>query len=444
MSEVKKARAISAQEAAALVKSGDWLDYGFCLGQPDLFDRALADRAGDLQDVSIRASLSMKPRQVLERDPEGSAFQWFNWHFSGYDRKQHDLGRCTYIPMNFGEAPGYYRRFTPPIDLVCVKTAPPDAEGKFNLGCNTTYLKAMIEQARIVIVETCASMPRCLGPDNDLSADQVDFVIEGEGVALPQLPSAPQGEIERQVAARIAAEIEDGACLQIGIGGLPNAVCSLLRDANLKDLGVQTEMMVDGIADLIEAGIVTNSRKAAYSGRSVYSFAAGSQRLYRLLHDNPDFLALSVDLTNMPDLIARNDKVVAVNNTAEIDLQGQAASEAVGFRHVSGTGGQLQFVRGAYASNGGKSFLCLSSTYEKHGQRKSRVVPTLTLGSIVTTPRTDVMYVVTEYGIANLKGRSVAERAYAMIGLAHPEFREQLERDAYNLNLIPKGYRLRS
>jgi acyl-CoA hydrolase len=442
MSEVKSARGVSAVEAAALVTSGDWLDYGFCLGQPDIFDQALAERAGELENVSIRAALSMRPRQVLECDPEGRAFQWFNWHLSGYDRKQHDLGRCNYIPMNFGEAPGLYRRFTPPIDLVCVKTTPADANGNFNLGCATTYLRAMIEQARLVIVETCASMPRCLGPDNDLPAAQVDFVIDGGDAPLPLLPAAPPGAVERQVAARIAAEIEDGACIQIGIGGMPNAVCSLLRDANLKDLGVQTEMMVDGIADLIEAGIVTNSRKATHPGRSVYSFAAGSQRLYRLLHDNPDFLALSVDQTNLPAEIARNAKVVSVNNTAEIDLQGQAASESVGFRHVSGTGGQLQFVRGAYASEGGKSFLCLSSTYEKQGVRRSRIVSTLTQGSIVTTPRTDVMYVVTEYGIANLKGRSVAERATAMIGLAHPDFREQLERDAYALNLIPKGYRI--
>lgn len=437
---MKSAKPISAAAAAALVKSGDWLDFGFGLAQPDVFDRALGERSAELEGVSIRSSLTLRPRGVLERDPDGRAFQWFNWHFSAYDRKQHDLGRCAYIPMNFGEAPGYYRRFLPEIDLVCVKATPPDADGNFNLGCSITYLRAVIERARTIVLETCAAMPRALGPDNILSAKEVDFVIEGDGAALPELLPASPGEVERRIAARIAAEIEDGACLQIGIGGMPNAVCSLLCDANLKDLGIQTEMMVDGIADLIEAGIVTNSRKTTHPGRSVYSFALGSQRLYRLLDDNPDFLSLSVDLTNMPAEIARNAKVVSVNCTAEIDLQGQAASESAGARHVSGTGGQLQFVRGAYASEGGKSFLCLSSTYEKHGERKSRIVPTLAPNTIVTTPRTDVMYVVTEYGIANLKGLSVTERAYAMIGLAHPDFREQLERDAYALNLIPKGF----
>jgi acyl-CoA hydrolase len=436
----KSARYISAGDAAKLVKSGDWVDYGFGLGQPDLFDRALGDRAAELRAVKIRSCLTMRPRAVLQNDTEGDHFLWFNWHFSGYDRKQHDLGRCNYIPMNFGEAPGYYRRFIDPIDVVCIKTAPMSADGSFNFGCNTTYHKAMTEQARILIVEICSTMPRALGPENSIPASSVDFVIDGGGDALPELPASNPGEVERRVAALIAPEIEDGACLQIGIGALPNAVCSLLREANLKNLGIHTEMLVDGMADLIEAGIVTNSCKAVAPGRSVYSFAMGSTKLYRMIDGNAELLALSVDCTNLPDQIARNDKVVSVNNTAEVDLQGQAASEACGHRHISGTGGQLQFVRGAYASRGGKSFLCLASTYEKHGQRKSRIVTTLTPGSIVTTPRTDVMYLVTEWGIVNLKGKSVAQRAMALIGIAHPDFREQLEREAREANLIPKGY----
>jgi acyl-CoA hydrolase len=242
------------------------------------------------------------------------------------------------------------------------------------------------------------------------------------------------------VARLIAAEIEDGACLQIGIGGLPNAVCSLLRGANVRELGVHTEMMVDGIADLIEAGIVTNARKQIDTGCSVFSFALGSEKLYRSMDRNPNMRACSVDYTNLPDNIARNDRVVSINNTTQIDLQGQASSESCGHRHISGTGGQLQFVRGAYASRGGKSFLCLSSTFHKSGERKSRIVATLTPGSIVTTPRTDTMYVVTEYGLVNLKGKSVAERATALISLAHPDYRESLQREARELDLIPCGY----
>lgn len=440
----KSARRISAEEAASLVKSGDWLEFGFALGQPDIFERALAERAAELRGVKIRAALSLRPRAVLEADSTGESFQWFNWHFSGYDRKQHDLGRCNYIPMNFGEAPSHYRRFIEPIDIACVKTTPIDENGYFNLGCSTSYEMAAIEQARIVIVEECRSMPRALGPDNALHESAVDFIIDGGDAPLPTLPAGSFGEVERKVAALIAPEIEDGACLQIGIGAMPNAVCSLLRDANLKNLGIQTEMLVDGMVDLIEAGIVTNSAKALHPGRSVYSFAVGSERLYRMIDNNPALMALSVDQTNLPDEVARNDKVISVNNSAEVDLQGQASSESMGHRHISGTGGQLQFVRGAYQSKGGKSFLCLASTYDKQGERKSRIVATLTPGSIVTTPRTDVMYLATEWGMVNLKGRSVAERAQLLISIAHPDFREQLEREAWEAALFPRGFFARS
>jgi acyl-CoA hydrolase len=377
---------------------------------------------------------------VLDADPRGEHFLWFNWHFSAYDRKQHDAGRCNYIPMNFGEAPGYYRRFVDPIAVACVKTAPADAQGYFNFGCGTTYVRAMMERARIIIVETSQAMPRVPGPDNAVHASEVDYVIDGGNTALTEIAPAQISAVERQVARLIASEIEDGACLQIGIGAMPNAVCSLLREANVRNLGVHTEMLVDGIAELIEAGIVNNSCKQIDRGHTVFSFALGSNKLYRMLDGNPQMRACPVDYTNLPDSISRNDKVVSINNTTQIDLQGQAASESCGHRHVSGTGGQLQFVRGAYASKGGKSFLCLSSTYDKRGGRSSRIVTTLTPGNIVTTPRTDTMYVVTEYGMINLKGKSVAERAMALISIAHPEYREQLEREAREQNIIPKGY----
>jgi len=440
MSDRKSARPVSAEEAASLVKSDDWVDYGFCLGQPDRFDRALAARRSELRNVKIRNALTLRPRAVLEEDPNCQSFCSYNWHFSGYDRKQHDLGRCNYLPMNFGETPDLYRRFIDRTDVVCIKTAPMDRDGFFNFGPNTTYHRAMTERAKLVIVETCSAMPRAVGPDNALHASQVDYVIDGGSDPLPQLACAEPGEVERKVASRIAEMMGDGDCLQIGIGGMPNAVCSLLRAANLKDLGIHTEMLVDGMADLIEAGIVTNSRKATNRGLTAYSFAAGSERLYRMIDNNSALTALSVDLTNLPAEIARNDNVVSVNNTAEVDLQGQCTSESAGYRHVSGTGGQLQFVRGAYASKGGRSFLCLASTYDKKGERKSRIVSTLCAGNIVTTPRTDVMYLVTEWGMVCLKGKTVAERARAVISIAHPDFREQLERDAYALNLIPKGF----
>jgi acyl-CoA hydrolase len=441
MSEAgKQARRVTAQEAAELVKSDDWVDYGFALGQPDLFDQALGARATQLRRVKVRGALTVRPRAILDADPSGEHFLWFNWHFSGYDRRQHDAGRCNYIPMNFGEAPDYYRRFVEPIAVACVKTAPVDESGYFNFGPSTSYHRAMIERARIVIVETNTNVPRVLGPDVGLHEREVDYVIDGGSAALPELPGGQVSVIERQVARLIAQEIEDGACLQVGIGGMPNAVCSLLRDANVRDLGIHTEMMVDGIGELIEGGVVTNRLKQINPGRSVYSFALGTSKLYRLLDGNPAISSHSVDYTNLPVNIARNDRVVSINNTTQIDLQGQAASESSGHRQISGTGGQLQFVRGAYASRGGKSFICLSSTCELKGQRHSRIVSTLTPGNIVTTPRTDVMYVVTEYGMVNLKGKSVAERAQALISIAHPDYRDSLTRAAREQQLIPKGY----
>jgi len=208
----------------------------------------------------------------------------------------------------------------------------------------------------------------------------------------------------------------------------------------VRDLGIHTEMLVDGLIDLVDAGLVTGARKTLDPYQIVFTFAAGSRRQYDFIHRNPLLRAHPVDYTNLPHNIMRNDRVVSINNTTEIDLQGQAASESAGHRHLTGTGGQLQFVRGAYASRGGKSFMCLASTYQKSGERKSRIVSTLTPGNIVTTPRTDVMYVVTEYGLVNLKGKSVAERATALISIAHPDFRDELAREAREKHLIPRGF----
>jgi acyl-CoA hydrolase len=434
------ARRISAEEAAALVKSGMWLDFGAGLAQPDVFDAALAQRAASLSQVGIRACLSARPRAVLEADPDRKVFGWFSTHFSGYDRRKHDEGVSHYIPVNLGEIPDYYRRFIPPVDILVIKVRPMDAAGNFCFGLANLWHRAVIERAKVVIVEECASVPLAHGMENSIHVSEVDYIIKGDDRPLPELPAAAPGEVDRAVAQQIAGEVEDGACLQIGIGGMPNAVCSLLATSGVRDLGVQTEMMTDGIADLYRAGLVTGVHKQVDPGKLTYSFALGTQKLYDTIDGNPDFHCCPVDYTNLPHFVLRNDKVVAINNTTQIDLQGQAASESDGHRHISGTGGQAQFVRGAYASKGGKSFICLASTYEKRGERKSRIVLNLTSGNIVTTTRSDMMYVVTEYGMVNLKGLSVADRALALIGLAHPDFREDLERQAHAHKLIPRGH----
>jgi butyryl-CoA:acetate CoA-transferase len=435
-----RSKRIDPAGAAALVQSGDWVDYGFGAGQPDLFDRALAARRDKLRDVRIRAALSLRPRAVLECDPEGEHFLWFNWHFSGLDRSWHDAGRCNYVPMNFGEAPDYYRRFIERVDVACLKTCPMDDHGYFNFGAAVSYQKAVAEQAKTVIVETCESMPYVYGAQEAVHISEVDHIIEGDGTSIPELANPQATAVDRTVAGLIIPEIEDGACLQIGIGGMPNAVCTLLCESGVRDLGIHTEMLVDGMIDLWEAGKITGARKTLNPGQMVFTFAAGSRRQYDFIHRNPRAHSHPVDYTNLPQNIMQNDRVVSINNTTQIDLQGQVASESSGHRHISGTGGQLQFVRGAYASRGGKSFICLASTYEKGGTRQSRIVSTLTPGNIVTTPRTDIMYVVSEYGMVNLKGKSVAERARGLIALAHPDFRDALERDARRQNLLPKGF----
>jgi acyl-CoA hydrolase len=436
----RPAERISATTAAGLVRSGMWLDYGAVLAQPDVFDAALAARRDQLRGVKIRACLSMRPRAVLEADPEGRHFHWVSLHFSGYERKKHDAGLVNYLPVNLGEIPDYYRRFIEPVDIAIIKTAPMDADGWFNLGPSNLWHRALLERARLLIVEESAGVPHAAGEDNAIHLSEIDYLIDGDGQPMAELPNPPPGEVDRAVARQIAAEIEDGACLQIGIGGMPNAVCSLLCHSSVRDLGIHTEMLTDGIADLYRSGHVTGARKTVDRGKVVYSFALGSAPLYAAIDRNPDFACCPVDYTNLPSRIMQNERAVAINNTTQIDLQGQAASESDGYRHISGTGGQLQFVRGAYAAPGGKSFICLASTYERKGERRSRIVPALTRGNIVTTPRSDMMYVVTEYGMVNLKGKCVAERAHALISIAHPDFREALEREAYETRMIPRGF----
>jgi acyl-CoA hydrolase len=432
------ARRISAEAAAGLVGSGMWLDFGITLCQPDVFDAALARRVHELEDVKIRSCLSMRPRACVEADPSGRRLRWFSWHFSGYDRAKHDAGTCTYIPLNLGEVTDYYRRFLEPVDIAVIKARPMDQAGWFNFGPTSLWHRAVIEQARLVIVETTPALPHAHGPENGVHVSEVDYLIDGDGADLPELPHAPPNAIDESVARLITAEIEDGACLQIGIGGMPNAVCELIRQSGQRNLGIHTEMLTDGLLHLYQSGQVTGARKQIDVGKLVYSFALGSRALYQAIDRNPDMLCCPVDHTNLPHMIMRNDKVVSINSTTQVDLQGQAASESDGHRHISGTGGQLQFVRGAYASKGGKSFLCLPSTYEKHGVRRSRIVLDLTPGNIVTTPRTDAMYIVTEHGMANMKGLAVCERARAMISLAHPDFREDLERQAHQHRLLPR------
>ena len=438
--EGRTAKHVSAAEAAALVRSGDWVDYGAGLCQPDVVDAALAARKDELTNVKFRSCLTIKPRAVLEADPEGKHFQWFSWHFSGYDRKKHDAGISHYMPLNLGEVPDYYRRFIDPVDVVVFKTCPADENGYFNFSAANLWHRAVIETAKTVIVEVSQGLPYAVGVDNGVHISEVDYIVEGDHLSPAELPNPSPTDVDRAVARLIAAEISDGDCLQIGIGGMPNAVCALLQESGVRNLGIHSEMLTDGILDLYQAGRITGANKRLNPGKVDYTFALGSRNLYKIIDHNTDFLCHPVDYTNLPHIIMQNDRVMSINNTTQVDLQGQAASESDGHRHLTGTGGQLQFVRGSYASKGGKSFICLASTYDKRGALKSRIVLELTPGNVVTTPRSDVMYVVTEWGMVNLKGKSIVERARAMISIAHPDFRANLERDAREKGLIPRCF----
>jgi acyl-CoA hydrolase len=433
-----KRKRVSAEQAAAAVKKGNWVEYGFGLGQPIRFDRALAARVRELEDVRVRGCLAMAPRAAIEADPERRHLRYFSWYFSGLERKMHDRELCSHIPMNFGEAPDYYRRFVE-VDVAVLRCAPMDAHGYFNFGPSVTYHKAITERAKHLIVEADESIPYVFGLEAGVHIDAVDQVIETGAGELPELKNPAPGPVERKVAELIAPEIKSGACIQIGIGAMPNAVAELLADSPVRELGVHTEMFVDSLVSLYEAGKVTGEHKATNRFQMTYTFAAGSSRLYGFLDRNPACFAGPVDYTNLPHHIMANDNAVAICNAAQIDLTGQACSETAGPRQISGTGGQLQFIRGAYASRGGKAILCLSSTYERGERRQSRIVARIDDCNVVTTPRTDVMYVVTEYGIVNLKGKSVPERARALIGLTHPDFREELERQARAYRILPRS-----
>jgi acyl-CoA hydrolase len=437
-SELKR-KTVSAEQAAAVVKSGDWIDYGFGLGQPDLFDQALAARVKNLEQVKVRGCLALKPRAAIAADPECRHITYLSWYFSGLERQLHDRGLCQHIPMNFGETPDYYRRFVE-VNVAILKTAPMDAQGFFNFGGAISYHKALTEKARTLIVETDASMPYVFGVENGVHISHVDHVVDAGAGAMPELKNAPAGPIERKIASLIAGEIEDRTCLQIGIGAMPNAVCELLVDSPVKELGVHTEMFVDSLMKLYQAGKVSGAHKSLDRFQMAYCFAAGSAELYQFLDRNPACFGGPVDYTNLPHRIMQNDRVVAICNAAQIDLTGQVCAESAGLRQISGSGGQLQFIRGAYASRGGKAFLCMSSAYERDGRRDSRIVARIADSNIVTTPRTDVMYVVTENGMTNLKGKSVPERARALINLAHPDFREELERTAREYRILPCGF----
>lgn len=439
--DLYKKKLVSADEAVKVVKSGDWVDYGGFAGQAIALDRALAKRKDELKDVKIRACTRVQGvPEVVKADSTHEHFTYTNWHFSGGDRKLHDQGLCFYNPLLYRDAPSYYREQID-VDVAMIQVSPMDKHGFFNFGLQNSFTKATIEKAKQVIVEVNQNMPRVLGGKEEcIHISKVDYIVEGENPKLPALPESPISEIDQKIAELIVSQIEDGSCIQLGIGGMPNAVGKLIAQSDLRDLGVHTEMFVDAYVDMYEAGRVTGARKNIDKYKMTFTFGLGSQKLYDFVHDNPAVASFPVNYTNRPDNIALNDKVVAINNCVEVDLFSQVCSESSGTRQISGTGGQFDFCEGAYWSKGGKAFLCFTSTFTtKTGELVSRIKPFLTPGAIVTATRTVIHYLVTEYGMVNLRGRSTWERAEALISIAHPQFRDELIREAEKMNIWRKS-----
>ncbi|MCD8144637.1 MAG: butyryl-CoA:acetate CoA-transferase [Oscillospiraceae bacterium] len=434
---------VSADEAVKLVKSGDWVDYGWCTGTPEILDAALAKRYYELYDVNFRGGVLLKKPEIFKVPEVAKHFTWNSWHMSGIERAATKEGYAFYIPLRYSEMPRYYRENIPGADVAMFQVAPIDDHGFFNFGPNASHMMAMCKHAKKIVVEVNNNMPRCLGGfDESIHIDEIDYIVEGEHSPIGEMPSPPPTEVDHKVAAYIVDMISDGACLQLGIGGMPNAVGSLIAESDLKDLGVHTEMYVDGFVDIAHAGKISCARKSIDRGRQVFAFGAGTRKTYDYLNDNPRTMSAPVDYTNDVRVIAQIDNFISINNAVDIDLFGQVNAESSGIRHISGAGGQLDFVLGAYMSNGGKSFICLSSTYtDKSGQMQSRIRPTLSPGSIVTDTRTNAGYIVTEYGVANLKGLATWQRAEALINIAHPDFRDQLIADAEKMHIWRRSNR---
>lgn len=424
--EEYRAKLRTPEQAVQAVKSGDWVDYTTSLGFPILLDAALAKRRDELTDVKIRGNLLFGPIQTVECDPTREHFCYNSWHCSGYERKLCDKGLCNYIPMIFRNVVPYYRHFlTVNVAMMCV--TPMDKHGYFNLSCATGVARGILEKADIVILEVNEHLPKIYGGfDESIHISEVDYVVEGEHPPLPQFPIAPPTEEDVKIADLIVPHIVDGATLQLGIGGMPNVVGARLAESDLKDLGMHTELCGDAYYELYKAGKLTNRRKSHQRGKGVTGIVFGSQSLYDWVDQNPGVVVEPLEYVNAPETIGKQDNMISINNCIAVDLYGQVCAESAGLRHISGTGGQLDYLTGAAQSVGGKAFICMTSSFvDKTGVRRSRILPHFG-GDIVTDPRSQAYYIVTEYGAVNLAGRSTWERAELLVSIAHPDFREDL------------------
>lgn len=429
-----RSKFVTPEVAARAVRPGDWVDYGFGAGFPELMDRALAQRKGELRDVKIRGGLVIRPRiEVVEQDPEQSAFRYYSWHIGDYERKLQSRGLVSFMPMLLRYLPGLYRNHIR-VDTAFVPVSKPDHQGFCGLGISNYAWRTIFEKARTVVFEINERLPTLQGVDgsHQVHLSEADLIVEGEHEPLPVRTYKDPSPVEIEIAKRVVSEIPNGAVLSLGVGGVPFTVARMIAESDLKDLGCHTGTISDAFLALHNAGKLTNRRKEVDTGYSTWNLAMGSEELYDWLRESPElFRPADVDYVHSPERIGRMRNVISINGGVELDLMGQENAESAGIRQLSGTGGQLDFLEGAFRSEGGKGFICLVSTHKrKDGSLKSNILPFIPGGSTVSAPRSAVQYVVTEYGTAKLSGLSLRERAEAMAAIAHPSFRGELIRYA--------------
>ena len=429
-----KSKYVTPEQAVKVVQSGDWVDYGFGGGFPELLDKALAARKGEVTDVKIRGGLVIRPRiEVVECDPEQTSFHYYSWHIGDYERKLQSRGLVQFMPMILRSLPDLYRHHIK-VDVAFVPVSTPDDKGYCGLGISNYAWRTIFEQARTVIFEINEKMPRLQGVDGShrVHLSEATYIVEGEHEPLPTRTYKDASEIDTKIAKLVVSEIPDGAVLSLGVGGVPFAVANMLADSDLKDLGCWTGTISDAFMSLYRAGKLTNGRKEIDKGLSSWNLAMGSQELYNWLDEEPGiFHPGDVDYIHSPERMGKMSNFIGIMGGVQLDLMGQENAESAGKRQLSGIGGQLDFLEGAFRSKGGKGFICMASTHaKKDGSLVSNIVPFVGGGSTVSAPRTMIQYVATEYGVVKLSGLTVRERAEAMISVAHPQFREELSRYA--------------
>ena len=417
----------TAVEAIKVIKSGDDLVYSHAAAAPIEINNALVAHKEEYTNVSIYHMLFLGDPVHLAPGVE-KHFRLKSSFIDSASREAINSGRADFYPCFFHQLPAMFDIKAFPVDVAVIQVTPPDDFGYCSFGVSVDYIVAASRNAKKIIAVMNDQMPHTMGPENKIHVTNLDRIVPVSR-PMPIMPKSNRGELENKIANYCSSLIEDGSTLQIGIGSIPDAVISLLDDR--KDLGIHTELFTSGIVDLVKKGVVTGNRKTFHKNKIIFTFLMGDKETYDFAHYNPTLEAYPVDYTNYPHNIAKNDNMVCINSCIEVDFTGQVASEAIGTYLYSGTGGQVDYVQGARLSKGGKSIMAIPST--AGGEKYSRIVPFLKQGAAVTTTRNDVDYIITEYGIAHIRGLSLRQRGKKLIEIAHPKFREQLEKDYYNL-----------